>query len=116
MTWTNAVPGTLQVHVDEFDDHVSPESEWRDALERISVTLAALRDKLGGDYGEITAEFGESHKVSLARWVGREPETRLLVWFSYQQQDAPEGLRGSVYPPDILARAHPVAPPPEPAA
>jgi hypothetical protein len=116
MTWTNAVPGTLQVHVDELDEHAPPNSKWRDALDRISVTLAALREKLGGDYGAITAEFGESHEISLARWAGRDPETRLLVWFSYQQRDAPAGFRGSIYPPDILTRAHPAAPPPEPTA
>lgn len=108
MTWANAVPGTLRLHVDELDVAVPRDSKWRDDFETtISVSLDALRERLGGESGTITDAFGAAHSLSVARWAGKDPATRLVVWFSYQQADLPDGFRGSVYPDDVLARVHP---------
>jgi hypothetical protein len=103
--WTNAVPGTLQLHVGEVDAHVPRGSRWRDELRGIAVTFSTLREKLGGAEGLVTDEFGDSNPISIAKWADHDPATRLLIWFTYQQQDAPEGFRGSVYLPDVLERA-----------
>jgi hypothetical protein len=106
--WTNAVPGTLQLRVDEVDVHVPRGSRWRDELTRIAVPLSTLRERLVGEEGLVTDEFGDSHPISIAEWKGHDPATRPLIWFTYQQRNAPEGFRGSVYPPDVLERAQPV--------
>jgi hypothetical protein len=82
-------------------------SKWRDELTRIAVPLSTLREKLGGEEGVVTDEFGESHPISIVEWTGHDPATRLLIWFTYQQRNAPEGFRESVYPPDVPERAHP---------
>jgi len=57
------------VDVGELDVHVPAGSKWRDELDRIAVPLSALREKLGGDDGNVTDEFGESHSI-LDREVG----------------------------------------------
>jgi hypothetical protein len=108
--WTNVVPGTLCLHVEEVRKGPAPESKWTELAETFSVPLAALREALGAaDEGVILDPFGKAHPISLKRWSKNAPATRLLVWFSYQQNDAPEGLRGTIYPPDMLARARPAA-------
>ncbi|HET9289233.1 MAG TPA: hypothetical protein VFO26_16895 [Gaiella sp.] len=108
MGWTNVARGTLELHVDEVDVHVPTGSRWRDELRGIALPVSTLRETLGGEEGLVTDEFGDSHPISIAEWADRDPETRLLVWFTYQQQNAPDGFRGSIYPPDVLERAHPV--------
>ncbi len=100
--------GTLELHVDEVDVHVPRGSRWRDELTRVAVPLSTLREKLRGDEGLVTDEFGDSHPISVATWADHEAATRLLIWFTYQQRDAPDGFRGSIYPADVLERAHPV--------
>lgn len=108
MPWTNAVPGTLRLHVEELDVAVPQDSKWREDFETtISVSLRELRERLDGNDGTLTDEFGAEHPLSVARWADDDPATRLVVWLSYQQDDAPEGFRGSVYPSDVLARVRP---------
>lgn len=108
MQWTNSVPGTLRLHVEELDVAVPQDSKWREDFETtISVSLRELRERLDGNDGTLTDEFGAEHPLSVARWADNDPATRLVVWFSYQQDDAPEGFRGSVYPSDVLARVRP---------
>ena len=108
---TNVVPGTLCLHVEEVRKGAAPESKWTELAETCSVPLAALREALGAaDEGEVVDPFGEAHPISLKRWSNSDPATRLLVSFSYQQNDAPERFRGTVYPPDMLSRARPAAP------
>lgn len=82
--------GTLELHVDEVDVHVPRGSRWRDELTRVAVPLSTLREKLRGDEGLVTDEFGDSHPISVATWADHEAATRLLIWFTYQQRDAPE--------------------------
>jgi hypothetical protein len=66
---TNAVRGTLELHVDEVDVHVPRRSRWRDELTRIAVPLSTLREKLGGEDGLVADEFGDSHPISVAMWA-----------------------------------------------
>ena len=108
MSWANAVPGTLRLHVDNLDVAVPRDSKWRGDFETtVSVSLSELREQMGGHEGTLTDEFGAEHPLSLARWAGDDPATPLVVWFSYQQADAPDGFRGSVYPNDVLLRTCP---------
>jgi hypothetical protein len=107
MTWTNVVPSTVEAQVGDLDGFLPRDSEWRPALDRLSVPLGALRDRFGGDEGIVVDGFSAPHHVSIARWASSDPDTRLVVWFSFQQYDAPPVLRGTIYPPDILDRAFP---------
>ncbi len=100
--------GTLELHVDEVDVHVPRGSRWRDELTRIAVPLSTLREKLGGDEGLVTDEFGDSHPISVATWADHDSATRLLIWFTYQQQRRSGRLPRKRLPGRVLERVHPV--------
>jgi hypothetical protein len=90
------------VHIEEVDLEAVPRKEARDRLSRAAVSLSSVREKLGGDLGAIADEFGDLHPLTLAEWSHREPGTRLTIYFTYQQDNLPEGFRGSIYPMDVL--------------
>lgn len=104
--WKAAVPGSVEVEV-EREGLLPPDSKWADTVRRLGVSLQELRERFGGDEGIVVDGFDAPHRVSIARWATSDPGTRLVVGFSYQQRNAPVGLRGTVYPPDVLARAFP---------
>ena len=98
-----AVRGTLRVHVEELDLERVSRAQLREYLARAAVTLSAVRERLGGSHGEIVDQFGDPHSLSVAEWSHHEPETRLTIYFTFQQDNAPEGFRGSTYPLDVLS-------------
>src|SRR5262245_8718458 len=106
-SWSNAVRSTVEAHVSELDELAASSQELADALESLSVPLEALRERFGGDEGVVVDGFGDPHALSLAKWTTSDPETRLIVWFSHRQRDAPAELRGSIHPSDVLAKAYP---------
>jgi hypothetical protein len=97
---------SVGLHV-EARDEVGRQERWREQLDAMSVPLSVLRNALGGDDGALLDEFGRAHPVSLAPWADRDPSTRLLFHFTFQQRDAPPGLNASVYFGDVLARLVP---------
>ena len=105
--WERAERRTVHAHVADLDRFLPSDSEWRGDMRRMSVSLLELRERFGGDEGVVVDGFAAPHRVSLAPWAAGDPATRLVVWFSYQQRDLPLGFRGSIYPPDVLARAFP---------
>lgn len=78
-------------------------AQMREYLARAAVSLSAVQERLGGSHGEIVDQFGDPHSLSVAEWSHREPETRLTMNFTFQQDNAPEGFRGSTYPLDVLS-------------
>ena len=98
-----AVRGTLRLHVEELDLERVSRAQLREYLARAAVTLSAVRERLGGSHGEIVDQFGDPHSLSVAEWSHSEPETRLTIYFTFQQDNAPEGFRGSTYPLDVLS-------------
>ena len=78
-------------------------AQLREYLARAAVTLSSVQERLGGSHGEIVDQFGDPHSLSVAEWSHRELETRLTIYFTFQQDNAPEGLRGSTYPFDVLS-------------
>lgn len=92
------------MHIQELDVEAVSRQEARDVLSSRAVTLSSVRDKLGGSHGEMVDDFGDPHPLSVAEWSDREPETGLTIYFTYQQDNLPEGFRGSVYPVDVLSR------------
>ncbi len=97
-----AVRGTLRVHVNELSTGEVARTELRDYLVGSAVPLSLLREALGGDAGEIIDEFGDAHELLIKEWANRAPETLLTIYFTFQQSNAPTGLRGSTYPADVL--------------
>ncbi len=97
-----AVRGTLNVVVDELNASGVRRPEFRKYLETSAVRLSTLREVLGGDEGMIIDEFGDPHELSLADWVDHSPDPLLTIYFTFQQSNAPDGFRGSTYPPDVL--------------
>jgi len=105
-----AVRGTLRLHVEELDlESVAraqmsvSRAQLREYLARAAVTLSSVQERLGGSHGEIVDQFGDPHSLSVAEWSHREPETSLTIYFTFQQDNAPEGFRGSTYPLDVLS-------------
>jgi hypothetical protein len=105
--WRAAVRGSVEVEVVHLEGLVRRDAKWADALRRLSVSLQELRERFSGDEGIVVDGFSAPHRVSTARWATSDPATRLVVYFSYQQRDAPAGLRGTIHPPDVLGRAFP---------
>ena len=99
---TLAVRGTLRVHISELDIGAIRAGARHHPV-KTAVPLSALRERLGGDEGEIVDEFGDAHALLLGEWADRHPETLVTIYFSFQQNNAPLGFRGSVYPSDVLA-------------
>ena len=97
-----AVRGTLRVHVDELSTGDVARAELREYLVGAAVPLSRLREALSGDAGEIIDEFGDAHELPIEEWANRPPETLLTIYFTFQQSNAPTGLRGSTYPADVL--------------
>ncbi len=97
------------MHIEELDIDAVSRAEARDHLARAAVTLSSVREKLGGSHGEIVDAFGDPHPLSVAEWSRRAPETPLTIYFTFQQDDLPEGFRGSTYPLDVLSFVRPPA-------
>lgn len=107
MDWKSATPGTIRVHVDALEHMASADNRWQPVLLGLSVSLADARSRMGGDEGTARDGFGDTHEISLVSWHNSDPDTRIVIWFSYQQKGVPDGLRGSVYPSDVLTRLGP---------
>jgi hypothetical protein len=100
-----AVRGTLRLRVQRLDTSGVANAAARALLAENAVPLSALRERVGGDVGEIVDEFGDAHALLLGEWASCDPDTLVTISFSFQQSNAPAGFRGTVYPSDVLARA-----------
>jgi hypothetical protein len=83
------------------------DDRWRPVLAELSVSLADVRSRVGGDEGTARDGFGDTHAISLGPLEMSAADTLVVVWFSYQQVGMPDGLRGSIYPSDVLAMLGP---------
>ncbi|MDF2751086.1 MAG: hypothetical protein K0T00_2262 [Gaiellaceae bacterium] len=91
------------MRVQRLDTSGVPNAAARAHLAENAVPLSALRERVGGDVGEIVDEFGDAHALLLGEWTSRDPDTLVTISFSFQQSNAPAGFRGTVYPSDVLA-------------
>lgn len=101
--YAHAVRGTLRLHIEESDLDAVRRPDAREHLAAAAVSLSALRKKLRRGHGAIVDPFGDTHPLSLSSWATREPETRITIYFTYQQHNLPEGFRGSIFPLDVLS-------------
>jgi hypothetical protein len=109
MGWESAMRGTIRVHLDALDRMAPADNRWQPVLAELSVSLADVRSRIDGDEGTARDGFGDRHEISVASLDTCAPDIPVVIWFSYQQLGVPDGLRGSIYPSDVLARLGPPA-------
>lgn len=95
------------MHLDTLDQMAPADDNWQPVLGELSVSLADVRSRIGGDEGTARDGFGDKHDISVASLDMSAPDTPVVIWFSYQQVGVPDGLRGSIYPRDVLAMLGP---------
>lgn len=87
------VPGTMTVNLRPADSsdrgaQTAVQKKMGEAVKSTPssiISLASLRQELGGDEGEITDPmFGKKHRVSLKQWSHLAPDTEFVMEFIFK--------------------------------